>query len=662
MPGGFVGVDIFFVISGFLITGILLREARQSSRISLLSFYARRAKRILPAALIVLAVTTLLTITILPRSRWDDFGIQLLGSVFSVVNWVFAGTATDYLRSSDAPSPLQHYWTLSVEEQFYLVWPLLLVVAIVLARKRRSHRRQFVSEGRLQKYALAAALLITIPSLAYSVFYTTANPGAAYFVTTTRMWELGIGCLLAVTATTLPRMGPLASNLIGVGGIAAMLAAAVFFSAGTQFPGYAALLPTLGAAAVIVGGMHHDTAASRILSLKPMQFIGDISYSLYLWHWPLIVIGTFLLGGLALHEGIAIVLLSLIPAYLSFRFVETPALRTPRLAGNLRTLGLGALAMCMVGSAAIAVMVVARPPVDTTAYASGLSAEGDQASTPPAGAELLAIDPAVGMPVDQTTFRPDALAAPKDNPALYEDGCHLGVEETTPRSCAYGDEDAQYTVALVGDSHAAHWAPALTQLATEKGFRLETDTKSSCPLVDSPLNLTDGSQYEECAAWNSNVTEQLLDERPDLVVVSTAEYDPADGSSLSDGLTRAWEPILAAGIPLVAIADIPIPGINVPECVEINPTQMTNCAVPREEALNNARQDQERAVQATGASWIDLTDMICPTEQCAPVIGNVLVFRDKSHLTATYSMSLASALGAQLATLGVPPTAVADDK
>lgn len=662
LPGGFVGVDVFFVISGFLITGILLREARRNQTISLAGFYARRANRILPAALIVLVATLVATFALLPKTRWDDIGLHVLGASLSVANWIFARTSTDYLRNDEAASPVQHFWTLGVEEQFYLLWPLLLVAALALAARGLSLR---LREGTAFEYAtftrfaLLAALLITVPSFAYSVLYTRANPGAAYFVTTTRMWELGIGCLIAILATRLGALPRAAATVLGLAGVAAMLAAGFLYSAETVFPGYAALLPTLGAAAVIIAGITHSTPVSRILSIRPMTFVGDISYSLYLWHWPLIVIGTYLLGGLTFAAGLVIISASLVPAYLSYRYVERPVLRTRRLARNSRALAAGLVAIVLVAVLAVGSIVIARPPGTTAGSASGPVDGGSTLnSTPPIGAQLLAADPAVGAPVDRVeNFTPVPEAAPDDNPLPYADGCHVSAVSVQPKNCTYGDATSDYTVALVGDSHAAQWTPALTPLATANGWRLTTHTKSGCPLIDTAI-VVDGTSdepYESCVTWNSNVTASLLGDAPDFVVVSSALYRAVNGEPLSEAFARAWQPLLDAGIPVAVLADTPVPGIDIPECASVNPESLTECATPRSDALENATADLERAVRlAQGPTMIDLTDLICPQDRCAAVVGNVLVYRDSSHLTASYSRTLADALGDELAPLGVP--------
>ncbi|MEV5051576.1 SGNH hydrolase domain-containing protein [Arthrobacter sp. LAR12-1-1.1] len=668
-PGGFVGVDVFFVISGFLITGILLKEAASSNSISITGFYARRAKRILPASTLVLIVVAAATFFILPRTRWDDTAWQIMASAFNVVNWLFAGSAVDYLNNDEAASPVQHFWTLAVEEQFYLLWPLLLAGCLFLAggRSRRQRRRR-VDSVKFKRWATIAVLAVTVPSLGFSAYYTAANPGAAYFVSTTRLWELGIGAMVAIFAPQLQRLGGNTSRLLGWGGLAAILMAGVSYSSSTPFPGVAACVPTLGAAAVIIAGMggRDRLGVGRILSVSPATRIGDISYSLYLWHWPMIVIGTYLLGQLQLHQGLLIVAASFVPAYLSYRYVETPLKDFQQSDGD--ALQVGAVAILVTAVMAVGIMVLPKP-AEQGVYVPPVASPGSAVSAPVAlvGAELLAKDPSVGEPKDVVdAFMPSALEAANDNPTVYKDGCHQAVTEVEPEACTYGKSGADYRVAVVGDSHAAQWVPALTRLAKENAWQVDSYTKSSCPFVGTPIMAEGNTRvYDECTTWNSNVTKALTGpERPDLVLVTGQSYQTTGEQSFAQGLESAWTRLREASVPFAVLMDTPRPGINVPECVSTNPQSLTKCAVDREKAMANGSAVQREAAGAMGkVEEVDMTDSICPGTRCAPIVGKVLVYRDSNHLTATYSTTLGPALGARLAEIGAPvvkaPTASA---
>lgn len=471
--GGFVGVDVFFVISGFLITGLLVKEATATGRVALTGFYARRVRRILPAATAVLLFVTAATVITLPRTRWDDTAAHALGSAAYVVNWLFAADAVDYLEAGAPPSPVQHFWSLAVEEQFYVVWPVLLVGVTALARRRG---------GRVsQRWIGAGVLAVTIPSLAWSVLHTAGDPAAAYFVTTTRLWELGIGALLAVLVPVLRRLPPPVATGLGWAGLAAVLWAGVAYSTATVFPGSAALLPTLGAAAIIAAGTAEQArrGAGRLLSARPLTWVGDVSYSLYLWHWPLLVLASYRLGDLDVVQSLAVVAIAVVPAYLSFRFVEKPFQHTPLLRRDGRALAAG-LALTILSTGAAGTLMVA------SASASPRQSTADD--TVSRGAPVPTVRPTPGDVLD---FGPAAVAAAEDNPSVYDDGCHRPQAESDVVWCEYGVPDGATTVALVGDSHAASWVPTLQVLAEEHGWRLRTATKSSCPLADADLTVSE---------------------------------------------------------------------------------------------------------------------------------------------------------------------------
>ena len=310
LPGGFVGVDIFFVVSGFLITGGIVKELQEHGRFSLKDFYIRRMARILPAATVTLVATVAATWLLLPETRWGQIGREAFASGLYFVNWLFAESAVDYLAQDQAPSPLQHFWSLAVEEQFYIVWPLLLMLVAWLALR---------SKVGLRKGLFTALALIAVPSFAWSIYYTNANPGGAYFVTTTRMWELAVGAGLAILMSKSHAPSKLLASVVGWSGLAAVLAAAVIFTGALPFPSYTALLPVLGTAALIWGGQVADSGPARLLSLAPMVWVGGISYSLYLWHCPLLVITAALVGELSPAAGLLVVIAAMLPAWSSTR-------------------------------------------------------------------------------------------------------------------------------------------------------------------------------------------------------------------------------------------------------------------------------------------------------------------------------------------------------
>lgn len=655
IPGGFVGVDVFFVISGFLITGMLVRQSLKRGQIDLADFYARRIRRILPAATVVLIFVAVVTLVLLPRTRWDSIGTEIIGSALYVVNWVFAQN-TDYLNAEQAASPLQHFWTLGVEEQFYIVWPALLLALLWIAcRKRKEEIDTEAQQQRIRRFLQVGVVLVIVPSFIWSIYYTQTNPAPAYFVTSTRLWELAIGAAIAVFAVQLERVPDKIGYLLQISGLAAIVAAGIFFSAGTTFPGYAALLPTLGSAGVIIGGMSGRATKgfAVLLNSRGMRWVGDLSYSLYLWHWPLVIFATYLLGGtLPVGYGLIVVSASAIPAWLSYRYIEQPFRDWQRLKEkSARALRAGGSLMATTGVCGIVVLVAA----------SQLAQQNSQpvATDGPVGAEVVEDEPDAVEPVNKVeAYTPDVTGAQDDLADIYDDGCFTSESSSDIESCVYGDKDSDYEVAVVGDSHAAHWIPALENIADENGWKLTTYNKNACALNSVAVDY-DGSYYESCDEWGDKVLDELTgSDAPDHVIVSASSYPAAESSEVPEGVKTGdidegyadvWSQIQDAGVGLTAILDTPRLQFDVPECVAVNQDNLTECTEERSEALDaSAYYDMVDAAKASGTETVDLTDKFCSSDSCSSVIGDVLVWRDKHHMTATYADSLTDSLEKEL--------------
>ncbi|MEU4473439.1 acyltransferase family protein [Micromonospora sp. NPDC023888] len=656
LPGGFVGVDVFFVISGFLITGLLLEELDKRGRLSLTDFYARRAKRLLPAAATVLIATLVLTYVFLPRGRWSATAWDVIASACYAMNWRMAGQSADYVAANDAASIAQHFWSLAVEEQFYLVWPLLLIALGWFARR---HRR--AGPG---LYLLGLAL-IAVPSFAWALYVSPTDP-SAYYVTTTRMWELALGGAVAVTTIWWSRSPRLVAVPLAWAGVIAVCASAALITTEAGFPGYAALGPTLGTATVIAFGPAAGRAGpALLLGRQPLRYVGGISYSLYLWHWPVLVAAQAYFGDLGVGPALAVVAASAIPAVLTYHFVENPVRRSPTLADRpSAALRIGAVCT---GAAALAGLTfqLAIPTTDTTSPSviMGQVPGGSPQAEPPAapGAAALGGSPRTsraGVPVDKVaSIVPDPARAAQDAPLLQATkSCHVSLESATPEVCVYGKMNSATTIALAGDSHADQWVPAMRQAAETNGWRLATYTKGGCPFLTAEISLND-RPYTSCTEWNRKVRQTLLGAgRPDLLIVTNAEY-PVNGeprsewrSALVRELRKTWSGMIAEKVPVVVLRDTPLHLKDIAECVSKNRNRLTKCADSRDDVLGRGGgpAQEEAADGLAGAHLIDLNDWICPADRCAPVIGGVLVWRDAHHLSATYSTTLAPQVGAAL--------------
>ena len=646
VPGGFVGVDVFFVISGFLITGMLIREVEQTGTVSLAQFYARRAKRLLPAAALVLAVTALLTFLVAPTIDRRVFGGDIAAAALYFVNWRLADRSVDYLAEDVGPSPVQHFWSLAVEEQFYLVWPLFILLIALWVRRNNEPPRPWMGVG------LAA---VAVPSFVWSIYLTSSNPSTAFFVSTTRLWELAVGAGVALGMPALARLPQTMAAWLAWVGLGAVGLSAFLITTGTAWPGWAALLPVLGTAAVIAGG----AAAGRrgplvLLGIPLFVWIGGLSYSLYLWHWPLIVLATAQWGELRAWQGLLVVAFSFVPAWLAYKFVENPLrharsmVRSPRFA-----LSMG-VNLTLAGVVAGLVLAMSVPQVSTPPAA---------AQAAPGAAVLDATDPRTdpdGVPADEADWiTPDPLSAPEDVPGAYDDGCQVSIDSSEVVACDYGDPDGDVTIAVVGDSKALQWITALDTIGQQNGWRIVTYTKSTCSFTTATLSVED-EVFESCTAWNESLLERLREDAPDLVLTSQGRKralsdpeDPGEGEAVApmvDGLVERWGQLVDAGIGVAVLADTPQPNRDVYECVAKHPDELTKCAFDRSAAIeDSAAETQSRAVEEFGeATWINLNNYICPADSCSAVIGNVLVYRQGSHLTVTYVNTLVPRLEAAL--------------
>ncbi len=639
---GFVGVDVFFVISGFLITGLLLGELERTGRISWLRFVGRRIRRLLPAAVLVLVVVSAVSFVVIPGLRRRDVGHDVMAAATYVVNWVLARREVDYLASDLRPSPVQHYWSLSVEEQFYVIWPLLILLVAVVAR-RRSRR------------AVGTALgLLVGASFLWSLLASHVMPRQSFFTTTTRIWELGVGALLAAWLAGRPRPERPArgSAALGWAGLAAVLAVALLLPAGLEWPSGWALLPTLPTALVIWAGWQGSRRGpARLLGTRPLVWVGGLSYSIYLWHWPAIVLGEWTVEDLTDGRAprwlpIVLALAAVLPAWLSWRYVESPIHHGPWLRGRPRALLAAGLGLSAVGVLAALPLLPLRSPF---------------ATSPPGGvlpplSELGAATVTPGRPASGTDDPgwavPDPLVAGEDRPDADVGGCQVDAAAAGPVRCVFGDPRGAVTVALVGDSKAMQWLPALQQYGRDRHWRIVTYGKSSCPLSARPTAVL-GRHYATCDAWNAAVVAALRADPPDALVVSGFADLGWDGTrpdrqTLVEGYAARWRSLAADGIPVVVLGDNPVSPDDLDICAARHPHDLDRCSFPEAAAVAGSGLPVQRdalALAGPEVALVDLTPYFCPGGTCPVVVGHVTVHRPGDHVTATFVRTLAPEVG-----------------
>ncbi|MDH2443790.1 acyltransferase family protein [Amnibacterium sp. CER49] len=623
LPGGYVGVDVFFVISGFLISGHLLREAESTGGVSLTGFWANRVRRILPAALATVAVVTVTASIALPRTAAAEVGRAAVWSALSAANWLFAAQSVDYQAQSPDASPFEHFWSLGVEEQFYLLWPLLVLGLALLARRRAAL---------IRRWAPLPFGLVLVASLAYGVWLTASGSEAAYFITPTRMWELAAGGLLAALLGE-RRLPPAAAAVVQAGGVGAILTAAMVFTAATPMPGWAAALPVLGALAVIAGG--DAPVLRRVWALRPVRFVGDVSYSLYLWHWPLLVFSRALTGHAPGRlQSAALVLGALGLAFLSYRFIEQP-FRRARIRRPLRFVSAGLVAALVAASLGGALVLRDRIAADADAAA------GRVVLTPSAGAPIGW--PALDAAADRTWVRPQHVTVPEPAQAGNDipfPRCTTGHLDPRSPVCVLGDPRGDVTVAFVGDSHAVMWSGAMDLLAKQEHWRLLTLMHNSCPFNLRPREM-ERSGHSNCTTAVRYGMEVLRSRHVRVVLTTGWRGDfPREVRGAADGYSSLWRTLQQEGMAVVALGDTPAPpsatGGTIPDCVAAH--DPATCGRSRKAAESFQPDPLLRAAAETpGVGVLDPVDAFCGTTWCPGVIGNVLVYRDLNHITDTYA-------------------------
>lgn len=660
MQGGYIGVDVFFVISGFLITSLLVREREDMGRISLSNFYSRRARRILPMSAVVVLVTLIASLRWLEPLRREGLGTDAIGTATFSSNLIFADRGADYLQASLPPSPLQHYWSLAVEEQFYLVWPALIILVTLDVRHTRL------------KVGITSAV-VAIASFIACMTLMESAPAWAFFSPHTRAFELAIGALLAVLPLT--RHKVVRTTEVGAAWLAVIgiVIVAVLFDDSIRFPGPWALLPVILAAIAIRGG---DAAfgPSWVLRVPPMQWLGSRSYSAYLWHWPVLILAEAAKGEkLTVVQASACIVISLALSELSFRFIENPLHINKKIAG-IRALSLAASLLIVVAGSGMLMRnnppvlassdIIDAPTLSTTTTAPGSVESTTTIPDVPTAPTLPPITRAIQPVIDSLTIErvpqnltPTLGRVYLDEPEIYKNNCHVNFGATQPKDCVYGNPESTRVVGLYGDSHAAQWFPALKLAAEQNNWKLIVYTKRGCP----PANILTyssvlGQTYTQCGEWRKNVKKKMRADGVKVVFVahfdrllSASNQSPIWQKDWREGLQTTIKELRRIGAEPVLFGDTPYPGRDVPTCLSSSINNVQRCTLAVSESFREdiAEVRSDLSIE-NNVALLQTRDWFCNKTVCPPIVGNILVYRDDNHITTTYAEFLAPLLASTL--------------
>lgn len=636
------GIDIFLAISGFLFTSMLLREAGSTGRIDFLRYLGRLARRILAPAALVILTTTVLGLLLMPLTRHAQLVTEARASLLYFENFELIRSQLSYEAAGAETSPFQHFWSLSVQGQFYLIWPAVALLAVWIARRTR-----------FSPTAAMAGLiaLLMVASFGTALFTQQHSQAEAYLLTQTRLWELGFGGLLALLGARLLLPAQLRAPA-GWLGLSLIISCGFLLDGAQLFPGPWALWPLAGLALVMVSANTADLGdkplltVDRFLSTTPLTRLGEIAYGLYLWHWPLLIFTLEFRGEASLRVADAFVVLaaSLLLGWLTNRFLEQPLARVTATGDSAKTRSTGRLILALAASTLVmgGVSASAYTHLNTAPEEDGLATAGVDRLLYP-GAEIISAD----ISLKDAEFHPELYGISRLVPEYARTDCHqpTGDDPGTGEVLVCEDltepEDPAKTIMLAGGSHAGHWHNAWIMLAEEHNWEVLVSTKGGCV-----FRANDPDEPSSCDQWNDEFVEMLTEREPDLVVTPGTAIPQGDGTeSIHEGAPERWSEITDTGSHLLLMRGTPRQEDNVPDCLAEGGGAVS-CA-PEFGKFAEVSPLSEVALPEN-TSTVDFTEYFCPQQQCLAVIGNVVVYRDSHHLTNEYVETMVSELEREL--------------
>lgn len=605
LSAGFIGVDVFFVISGFLITGILVREHQRTGQIELTRFYANRLRRLLPALAAMLIICSALAFKLLPDAQNVANSQGAAMAALWVSNIYFAFADVDYFAAETSSNAFLHTWSLGVEEQFYLVWPLLIVLAARWIRGQSSHSAL--------TYVFAVVAML---SLGASLLASQTNPIVGFYMMPTRAWQFACGALVwLLSIQRAPSQAQAAASAWG--GMLLLAIALIVIGPQTNYPGAAALLPTLATCALLWSGVsrdaQHRALPRTLLSLAPVQSIGRLSYAWYLWHWPVLIIGEHLLpikGNV--NNTLLALAISLLAAILTHHLIENPVrYGRPARLGTKWQIGIAMFAMVILNSQLLRWNTVTQ---DQLAASKG-----------------------------------DVYAqASADLPIIYQHGCDDWYQSSELKPCVYGKPDATKTAVLLGDSIGVQWFPTLTAMMDEREWKIVVLTKSSCPMVDEPFFYPRiGREYTECTDWRNKAIEWIQNQKVDRLFIGGTASSAFTDQQWTEGTRRLLDRFTPNTTALYLIEANPTLGFHGPNCLRQKKSNMVddgaclgtadNTSYTHVATLLKSVVSAPSDIHTVKAKWIETSSLVCPAGKCQAIQNGIIVFRDSQHLTATFT-------------------------
>lgn len=611
------GVDVFFVVSGFLITTSLLSGYARNGYIKFGKFILGLLRRLLPSALTVMIFITIGSFFILPDIRFTATIKEIAASLLYFENWQLAITGTDYLDQNNPQSPVQHFWAMSIQGQFYVIWFVIVSLAILISKKLNIS---------LKKVFTAVLLILFTISLIYSIYITSMNQPWAYFDTGARVFEFAVGGLLMIYIFNL-NIHRYVSFILGWIGLAVLLLTGILLDVQGTFPGLIALIPISAAVLILLAGQNPSRfGVEKLLSTRPLKFLGSLSYGIYLWHWPILIFyyEIFDTSSVSLLHGIIIIVISILLSYITTNTVEKPIINYIN-KNNFSIRGFRPI----IGLASILIIGLGSWYYYTISQASSLSVNNED--YPGVMVNAASYD---SENFEKKELVPSLATAKDDRADAYIDGCQVSPGESEVEICEYGNtETYDYTVALVGGSKSTHWLPSLQELGDE--YRILNVTKSGCRFsLENNNNIAD-----DCYDWNTKVVDELAEYEPDIVV-TLADIARSSYEEVPKGFIEQFEKLNDYNIPILAIRDTPYFSNDVVACLS-NDGESDACSVEREKTISSIPAWEKLSSPPENVTYVDYTDYLCNDETCPSVIGNIVGYLDKSHMTATFNKTFA---------------------